>query len=85
MPTPVFHRTVVAFDFADLFRSTDDTVLQRFRLTRKVNPGVVPRDFRPDSCRILRDLDSITLQFYRRENSDDPGTEIFRFSFTPAE
>jgi hypothetical protein len=85
MYTPVRHRTMVAFDFAELFRSTDDTVLQRFRLTRRVDPSVVPRDFRPDSCRILRDLDAITLQFYRRESADDPGTEIFRFSFMPAE
>ena len=76
---------MVAFDFEELFRSTDDTLLQRFRLARKVNPTVVPRDFRPYSCRILRDLDGITLQFYRRESADDPGTEIFRFSFKPAE
>lgn len=75
---------MVAFDFAELFRSTDDTVLQRFRLTRRVNPSVVPTDFRPDSCRILRDLEAITLQFYRREGSEDPGREIFRFSFKPA-
>jgi hypothetical protein len=85
MHTPVHHRTMVTFDFEELFRSTDETVLQRFRLTRKVDPRVVPRDFRPDSCRILRDLDAITLQFFRRESPEDPGTEIFRFSFKPAE
>jgi hypothetical protein len=76
---------MVAFDFEELFRSTDDTVLHRFRLTRKVDPSMVPKDFRPDSYRILRDLDAITLQFYRRESPDDPATEIFRFSFKPAE
>jgi hypothetical protein len=76
---------MVAFDFAELFRSTDDTVLQRFRITRKVNPGVVPKDFQPDSCRIVRELDAITLQFFRRKGPDDPGTEIFRFSFKPAD
>ena len=84
MHTPFFHRTMVAFDFAELFRSTDDTVLQRFRLARRVNPGVVPKDFQPDSCRIIRELDAITLQFFRGKSSDDPGTEIFRFSFMPA-
>lgn len=85
MHTPVRHLSAIAFDFQDLFRASDDTVLQRFRFTRKVNPGVVPKDFRPDACRILRDLDAITLQFFRREGPEDPGTEILRFSFKPAE
>jgi hypothetical protein len=84
MHTPVRHLTAIAFDFADLFRASDDAVLQRFGVTRRVNPGVVPKDFRPDGYRIVRDLDAITLQFFRRENPDDPGTEILRFSFKPA-
>ena len=84
MYTPVRHRSVIAFDFAELFRATDEAVLQRFRITRKVDPSMAPKDFRPDGYRILRDLDAITLQFFRREGPDDPGTEIFRFSFMPA-
>jgi hypothetical protein len=85
MQTPIRHLTTIAFDFSQLFRASDDAVLQRFRFTRKVNPGVVPKDFQPDGYRIHRDLDAITLQFFRRQGPDDPGTEILRFSFKPAE
>jgi hypothetical protein len=75
--------SAIAFDFEDLFRLSDEAVLRRFRLTRKVNPAVVPPDFRPNVCQISRDLEAITLRFLRQETAEDPGTEILRFSFQP--
>ena len=84
MPTNLAHATAIAFDFEDLFRSSDDTLLKRFGVMRAVRPGLVPADFRPDACRIRRDADAITIEFIRRENADDPGAEVFRFSFQPA-
>jgi hypothetical protein len=83
MSMPVRHLTAVAFDFEELFRSTDDAILQRFRATGTVKPGVVPKDFRADAYRVVRDLDAITLEFFRRQSPDDPGTEILKFSFKP--
>ena len=84
MSTSLRHAKAIAFDFSNLFRLSDAAVLQRFGLTRRVNPGVVPRDFQPNACRIARDLEAITLHFLRQESPEDPGTEIFRFSFQPA-
>ena len=84
MQTPTLRRHAeVAFDFSELFRASDAALLQRFKLTRTVKPGIVPRDFHPNACRISRELDAITLHFLRRESSEDAGTEIFRFSFQP--
>jgi hypothetical protein len=84
MPTSLRHAETLAFDFPDLFRASDAALLQRFRVTRTLNPGMVPRDFQPNACRIARDLEAITLHFLWRESPEDPGTEIFRFSFQPA-
>ncbi|HEY0790115.1 MAG TPA: hypothetical protein VGD78_03515 [Chthoniobacterales bacterium] len=81
--TAVRHSNAVAFDFQNLFRLSDEAVLGRFRLTRKVNPAVVPADFRPSVCWISRDLEAITLHFLRQDSPEDPGTEILRFSFEP--
>jgi hypothetical protein len=73
--------SVLVFDFEDLFRWSDEAVLQRFRLTQRVNPNVVPQDLRADACQITRDLNAITLHFFRKANPESPGTEIFRFTF----
>jgi hypothetical protein len=85
MSTSLRHAKAIAFDFQQLFRSSDDALLQRFRVTRTVNPGVVPPDFQPNACKINRDLEAITLHFLRRQSPEDPGTEIFRFSFQPVD
>jgi hypothetical protein len=78
--------SVLVFDFEDLFRCSDEAVLQRFRLTQRVNPNVVPQDLRADACQITRDLNAITLHFFRKATAEGPGTEIFRFTFqAPAE
>ena len=75
--------SAIAFDFEHLFRLSDEAILRRFRLTRKVNPAVVPPDFQPNVCWISRDLEAITLHFLRQNSPQDPGTEIMRFSFQP--
>jgi len=81
--TAVYIRQVSAlvFDFEDLFRLGDEAVLQRFRLTQRVSPNMVPQDLRADACQITRDLNAITLRFLRRATQDAPETEIFRFTF----
>lgn len=73
--------SALVFDFEDLFRWSDEAVLQRFRLTQRVSPNMVPQDLRADACQITRDLNAITLRFFRRAAPDTPGTEIFRFTF----
>ena len=80
---PKFMRqaSVLVFDFEDLFRWSDEAILQRFRLTQRVNPNVVPQDLRADACQITRDLNAITLHFFRKATPEGPGTEIFRFTF----
>ena|SRR5689334_4926571 len=73
--------SALAFDFEDLFRWSDEAVLQRFRLTQKVSPNMVPQDLRADACQITRDLNAITLHFFRKAPSGIPEMEIFRFTF----
>ncbi|MBW0000436.1 MAG: hypothetical protein JO015_15160 [Verrucomicrobia bacterium] len=76
--------SAVVFDFEDLFRWSDEAVLQRFRLTQRISPNMVPQDLRADACQITRDLNAITLRFFRKTTPDalgTPGTEIFQFTF----
>jgi hypothetical protein len=73
--------SALVFDFEDLFRWSDEAVLQRFRLTQRVSPNTVPQDLRADACQITRDLNAITLRFFRKTAPDAPQTEIFRFTF----
>ena len=73
--------SALVFDFEDLFRWSDEAVLQRFRVTQRVNPNVVPQDLRADACQITRDLNAITLHFFRKTTPGAPETEIFRFTF----
>ena len=80
-PIRVCQASALVFDFEDLFRWSDAAVLQRFQLTQRVNPNVVPQDLRADACQITRDLNAITLRFLRKANPEAPETEIFRFIF----
>lgn len=73
--------SALVFDFEDLFRWSDEAVLHRFRVTQRVSPNVVPQDLRADACQITRDLDAITLHFFRKASPEAPETEIFRFIF----
>jgi hypothetical protein len=73
--------SALVFDFEDLFRWSDEAVLQRFRVTQRVSPNVVPQDLRADACQITRDLNAITLRFFRKTTPEAPETEIFRFTF----
>lgn len=75
------HVSTLAFDFEDLFRRSDEAILQRFRVTQRVNPNVVPQDLRADACQITRDLNGITLHFFRTAGPETPAMEIFRFTF----
>ena len=84
-PAACSQASVTTFDFAALCRARDEAVLQRFRLTRAVLPGLVPADLRANACRISREPDAVTLHFLHRTNPEDEGTEVFRFSFRPTE
>ena len=75
---------VIAFNFEELLQASDQAVLDRFQLVRRVSPTLVPQDFEADACQITRAPEAITLHFYRRGTSEELGTEIFRFSFQPA-
>jgi hypothetical protein len=84
MPTPLRCATMIAFNFEDLLQASNEDLLQRFGLVRRVNPMLVPTDVRTEACRITRAPDAITLHFYRRESPEEVGPETFRFSFLPA-
>ena len=73
--------STLVFDFEELFRWSDEAILRRFRLTQRVNPNVVPQDLRADACQISRDLNAITLHFFRKATPEASGIEIFRFTF----
>jgi hypothetical protein len=81
VPIPFRRVTAIAFNFEELFALDDEALLERFDLVRRVNPTLVPHDFQPDACRIVRAPRTITLRFYRRVGSEAGGAEIFRFSF----
>ena len=72
---------MIAFNFEVLFALDDEALLEHFQLVRRVNPTLVPQNFKPDACRITRAARTITLHFYQRAASQTPETEIFRFSF----
>lgn len=82
---PIRHATTIAFDFDFLSQENDEAILKRFDVVRRVNPTLVPSDFRADACRIVRDPDAITLHFYQRDTPEEAGTETFRFSFQPVD
>ena len=81
--TSIRQASALVFDFEELFRWSDEAILRRFRLTQRVNPNVVPQDLRADACQISRDLNAITLHFFRKASPEAPETEIFRFIFEP--
>ena len=79
--TRIRQASALVFDFEELFRWSDEAVLQRFQLTQRVSPNVVPQDLHADACQITRDLNAITLRFFRKTGPEAPETEIFRFVF----
>lgn len=81
MSTPVRRVAVIAFNFEELSLLSDEALLEHFELVRRVNPMLVPSDFKLDACRITRAPKTITLRFYRRAVSAGYETEVLRFSF----
>ena len=84
MPRPTRRVTVIAFNFGDLLRLNDEALPARFRLVPKVNPTLLPRDFRPEACRISRHLEAITLRLYGPPRLQGAGPEVVEFCFQSA-
>jgi hypothetical protein len=76
--------TLVDLDFDNLKTLNDRAIYQRFRAACSLSKkSLVPRNLKTNAYRVSRGEKHITLHFIWATSKDDPGTEVFRFSFAP--
>lgn len=84
MPRTTKHVKLVDLDFDNLKGLSDDALFKHFRyvcgLSKQI---VVPKNLNINAFRVSRGTNHLTLHLLRSGRKDDPGTEVFRFSFLP--
>ena len=85
MPKQTKHVTLIDLDFDNLKTLSDKALYQRFRFACSLSKkSPVPRNLKTNGYRVTRGEKHITLHFIWATSKDDPGIEVFRFSFAPA-
>jgi hypothetical protein len=85
MPKKTKHVTLVDLNFDNLKPLNNEALYQHvLRVCALSKKRLVPKNLGSNAFRVTRNPKRISIHFLVAARKDDPGTEVFRFSFIPA-